>query len=147
MSITIIQILQAMASEDAYIAVLRGPTRAYKEHISVCRADGLATRTRLVFSRKMLNNLMEANFVEQDGSEKEDQITIFKLTYQGREIAKLSLIPRDSTLKAFLKDKLLSGGYPWPENLEGKSIAWLKSEIAAFDSGDRGMDSVEGGTE
>jgi hypothetical protein len=147
MSITTVQILQAMFTEDAYIAVLRGPTRHYKEHISVCRVNGRATRVRLVLSRQQLNDLIGANFVRQDGPEKEDQITVFRLTDQGREIAKLSLIPRDSPLKALLKDKLLSGGYPWPENLDGKSIAWLKSEIAAFDSGDSGMDSVEGGTE
>jgi predicted DNA-binding transcriptional regulator AlpA len=142
MSITIIQILQAMLSEDGYIAVLRGPTRHYKEHISVSRADGRAMRNRLVFSRPQLNDLMGANFVSQDGPENENRITIFKLTDQGKEIAKLSLLPRDSRLKAFLKDKLLDSGYPWPDNLEGKSVAWLKSEIEAIKRLDGAKDQV-----
>jgi hypothetical protein len=62
------------------------------------------------------------------------------LTDRGREIAKLWLVPRDSKLKAFLKDKLLSSSYPWPENLEGKSIAWLKSEIEALKPADGEVD-------
>lgn len=123
-----------MVSEDGYIAVLRGPTHAYREHVSVCRVDGRATRSRLDFSREMLNDLLRANFVKQDGPENESQITIFKLTAHGRRIVKLSLVPRDSTLKAFLKYKLLSSGYPWPDNLDGKSIAWLKAEIEAIKS-------------
>jgi hypothetical protein len=142
MSITIIQILQAMVFEDGYIAVLRGPARDYKEHISVSRADGRATRVRLVFSRKLLNDLVGASFVKQDGPENEQQVTIFKLTDQGRETAKLSLIPRDSQRKAFFKDKLLSNGYPWPNNLDGKSIAWLKSEIDAIKREDGATDQV-----
>jgi hypothetical protein len=31
-----------------------------------------------------------------------------------------------------LKAKLLSLGYPWPKNLQGKSTWWLKSEIGAL---------------
>jgi hypothetical protein len=86
--------------------------------------------------------LLQANFVKQDGPENERQITMFKLTSQGRRTVKLSLIPRDSPLKAFLKDKLLSSGYPWPENLEGKSIAWLKSEIEGIKRADGATDQV-----
>jgi hypothetical protein len=131
-----------MVSEDGYIGVLRGPTRDYKEHITVCRADGRATRSSFVFSREMLIDLVRGNFVKQDGLENDRQITIFKLTDQGRRSAKLSLVPRDSQTKALLKDKLLSSGYPWPENLDGKSIAWLKSEIEAIKRGDGATDQA-----
>jgi hypothetical protein len=34
-----------------------------------------------------------------------------------------------------LKTQLLSLGYPWPENLEGKSISWLEVEIRALKAG------------
>jgi hypothetical protein len=139
MSITTIQILQAMVSEDGYIGVLRGPTYRYKEHISVCRADGQAMRSALVFSRAILNDLVKANFVRQDGLENAQQITIFRLTDEGRRrVAELSLSP--SRLSSSLKSKLLSLGYPWPENLEGKSIAWLKREIEAIKVVDGGTD-------
>jgi hypothetical protein len=40
----------------------------------------------------------------------------------------------DQTLEA-LKAQLLSLGYPWPENLEGKSIRWLEAEIGALKAG------------
>jgi hypothetical protein len=131
MSITIVQILQAMVSEDGYIGVLRGPTYRYKEHISVCRADGRAMRSASVFSRAILNDLVKANFVKQDGLENERQVTIFRLTDDGRRrVAELSLSP--SRLTNSLKAKLLSLGYPWPENLEDKSIAWLRTEIEAI---------------
>jgi hypothetical protein len=129
MSITIVQILRALVSEDGDIAVLRGPTHEYTEHISVRRADGRAMRFAVVCSREMLDDLVRANFVKQDGLENERQITMFKLTDDGRRAAELSLIPRVSPLKTSLKAKLLSLGYPWPDNLEGKSIAWLKAEI------------------
>jgi hypothetical protein len=95
----------------------------------VCRADGRATRSGLVFSPQMLHDLVKANFVKQDGPENERQITKFKLTDDGRRAAELSFIPQVSPLKTSLKAKLLSLGYPWPDNLEGKSIAWLKAEI------------------
>jgi DNA-binding PadR family transcriptional regulator len=38
-------------------------------------------------SREMLNDLVEANFVERDGPENERNVTIFKLTDEGREAA------------------------------------------------------------
>jgi DNA-binding MarR family transcriptional regulator len=41
-------------------------------------------------SREMLNDLVEANFVERDGPENERNVTIFKLTDEGREAANLS---------------------------------------------------------
>jgi hypothetical protein len=122
-----------MLSEDGHIAALRGPTHEYKEHISVCRVDGLGTKFAVVFSRAILNELVKANFVKQDGPENERQVTIFRLTNQGRRIAKLSIVRPASKLKASLKAKLLSLGYPWPDYLEDKSIAWLKTEIAAND--------------
>ena len=40
----------------------------------------------------------------------------------------------DPTQEA-LKTQLLSLGYPWPENLEGKSISWLEAEIRALKAG------------
>jgi hypothetical protein len=40
----------------------------------------------------------------------------------------------DPTLEA-LKVQLFSLGYPWPENLEGKSIRWLEAEIGALKAG------------
>jgi hypothetical protein len=129
MSNTIAQILRALVSDDGDIAVLRGPTPEYKEHISVRRADGSAMRFAVVCSRETLNDLVKANLVIQHGPETERQITMFKLTDDGRRAAELSFIPRVSPLKTSLKAKLLSLGYPWPDNLEGKSIAWLKAEI------------------
>ena len=69
---------------------------------------------------------MKANFVKQDGPENERQITIFKLTDDGREAA------AGSPLKTSLKAKLLNLGHPWPDNLKDKSIAWLKAEIEAI---------------
>jgi hypothetical protein len=45
----------------------------------------------------MLDNLVKANFVEQDGPENEHHITIFKLTDEGREAAK----PPPRTPKSF----------------------------------------------
>lgn len=126
MSNTIAQILRALGSDDGDIAVLRGPTHEYKEHISVRRADGSAMRFAVVCSRKTLNDMVKANFVKQDGPENERQITIFKLTDDGREAA------AGSPLKTSLKAKLLNLGHPWPDNLKGKSIAWLKAEIEAI---------------
>jgi hypothetical protein len=35
-------------------------------------------------------------------------------------------------LKEALKAQLLSLGYPWPENLEGKSMRWLEAELRAI---------------
>jgi hypothetical protein len=40
----------------------------------------------------------------------------------------------DPTQEA-LKTQLLSLGYPWPENLEGKSISWLEAKIRALKAG------------
>jgi hypothetical protein len=68
---------------------------------------------------------VKANFVKQDGPENERQITMFKLTDDGRDA------PAGSPLKISLKAKLLNLGYPWPDNLKGKSIVWLKAEIEA----------------
>jgi hypothetical protein len=90
MSITAIQILQAMVYEGGHIEVLRGPTPQYEEYISVCRANGLVVKLAGTLSREMLNDLVEANFVERDGPENERNVTIFKLTDEGREAANLS---------------------------------------------------------
>lgn len=88
MSITAIQILQAMVYEGGHIEVLRGPTPQYEEY-SVCRANGLVVKLAGTLSREMLNDLVEANFVERDGPENERNVTIFKLTDEGREAANL----------------------------------------------------------
>jgi hypothetical protein len=87
MPITKTHILREMISENGHIAVLRGPTSLCKEYILVCRADGRATRSASAFSREMLNDLVNANFVNRDGPENERQITMFKLTDDGRRAA------------------------------------------------------------
>jgi hypothetical protein len=84
MSITATQIVQAMFYDDGHIEVLRGPTLDYKEYISVGRADGLAVTVSGILSRKILNELVAANFVKQDGPENDRMVTIFRLTDEGR---------------------------------------------------------------
>jgi hypothetical protein len=96
------------------------PAPQYKECILVCRADGRATRSALAFSREMLDDLVNANFVKRDGPENERQTTMFKLTDDGRRAAELSFMPPVSPLKTSLKAKLLSLGYPWPDNLDDR---------------------------
>jgi hypothetical protein len=123
MSMTTTEILQRMISEGGQIAVLRGPTPKYKELISVCRGDGVAGGT---LSREILNDRIEANLVEQDGRENECKLAIFKLTDHGSKKA------AGSRLEKYLKAKLISLGYRWPEHLEAKSIAWLEAEISAI---------------
>ena len=90
-SITATQILRAMASENAHIAVLRGPTHEYQEYISLSRADGLAVAIKFAgtLSREMLTALVEANFVKRDGPENAHNVTVFKLTDEGRMAANL----------------------------------------------------------
>jgi hypothetical protein len=122
MSMTTAEVLQTMISENGHIAVLRGPTAKYRNHLCVCRADGLSIGT---LCRETLNDLVAVNFVKQDGPENENKLSIFKLTDYGKEAAK-------SPLETYLTAKLISLGYPWPENLEGNSIAWLEAEIAAI---------------
>jgi hypothetical protein len=38
----------------------------------------------------------------------------------------------DTPLVKAKKAKLIALGYPWPENLEGKSLEWLDTEIRAM---------------
>jgi hypothetical protein len=38
----------------------------------------------------------------------------------------------DTPLVKAMKAKLIALGYPWPENLEGKSLEWLDTEIRAM---------------
>ena len=80
--------IQAMVYEGGHIEVLRGPTPQYEEYISVCRANGLVVKLAGTLSREMLNDLVEANFVERDGPENERNVTI-KLTDEGREARRL----------------------------------------------------------
>jgi hypothetical protein len=89
MSITAIEILRAMVYGDGYIEALRGPTLDYKEYISVRRADGLAVTFRGILSPEMLNELVSANFVKQDGPENDRMVTIFKVTDEGTAEAAL----------------------------------------------------------
>jgi hypothetical protein len=89
MSITATQTVQAMVYNDGHIEVLRGPTLDYKEYISVCRADGLAVTVSGILSREILNELVAANFVKQDGPENDRMVTIFWLTDEGRADAAL----------------------------------------------------------
>jgi hypothetical protein len=84
MSMTATQIVQAMVYDDGHIGVLRGPTLDYKEYISVCRADGLAVTVSGILSSEILNELVAANFVKQDGPENDRMVTIFRLTDEGR---------------------------------------------------------------
>jgi hypothetical protein len=121
MSTTIAEILQRMVSVDGWIVALRSPTPAYKKHIAVCRADGVAVD---ILSSEILDELVEANLVQEDHRENETKI-FFKLTDDGRAAAK-------EPLEKYLKAKLVSLGYPWPDNLEAKSIAWLEAEIRAI---------------
>ena len=99
MSMTIAEILQRMVSVDGCIVVLRNPTPAYKKHIVVCRADGVAVD---ILSCEIFDDLIEANLVQQDHCENETKI-IFKLTDYGREAAK-------TPLEKNLKEKLVSLG-------------------------------------
>jgi len=121
MSMTTAEILQRMVSMDGCIAVLRSPTPAYKKHIVVCRADGVAID---ILSCETFVDLIESNLIQQDHCENETKI-IFKLTDCGRETGR-------TPLKNYLKAKLISVGYPWPDNLEAQSIAWLEAEIKAI---------------
>lgn len=126
MSMTIAEVLQLMISEGGHIAVLRGPTQEYKGFVTVCRGDGVAGS---VLSREMLDELVKANFIKQHGRENESKLTLFKLTDDGREANK-------PAFEKCLKAKLVSLGYPWPENLEGKSVDWVEAEIRAITCAD-----------
>jgi uncharacterized protein YjhX (UPF0386 family) len=119
MSMTTAETLQMMAS-GGRIAVLRRPTPKYNEHIAVCRADGVAIST---LTREILNDLVEANLVKQDGGD--ESKAIFSLTDYGKESVK-------TPLEKYLKARLVSLGYPWPQSLDDKSIAWLEAEIRAI---------------
>jgi hypothetical protein len=80
MMMTTTDILKAMVSEDGHIRVLRGPT---DEYISIYRADSIAMFAETI-SREILDDLVNASFVKQDGPENEHKVTIFKLTNDGR---------------------------------------------------------------
>jgi hypothetical protein len=121
MSMTTAEILQMLASVGGRIAALRSPTPEYKEHIAVCRADGVAIG---ILTREILDDLVEANLVKQDDCEHESK-AIFELSDYGKEAVK-------TPLEKYLKAKLISLGYPWPQNLDTKSIAWLEAEIRAI---------------
>jgi hypothetical protein len=117
---TAAEILQLIASVGGCIAVLRRPTPQYKDHIAVCRADGVAIG---ILTREILDDLIKANLVKEAGED--ESKAIFELTDDGKEAAK-------TPLEKYLKSKLISLGYPWPDNLEAKSIAWLEAEISAI---------------
>ncbi len=87
----------------------------------VGRADGVVIDN---LSCEIFDDLIEANLAGQDHYENETEL-IFKLTDCGREAAK-------TPLEKYLKAKLITLGYPWPEDPEAKSIAWLEAEIRAI---------------
>jgi len=124
------EILEKLFSGGGHIAALRGPTTDYRDFISLCIRDGPVTGT---LSREFLSDLIEVNFVKQDGPENESGLTIFKLTDDIRRGA-------GSPLKRFLKSKLIRLGYPWPEHLETKTIDWLKTEIRSITTAARRAD-------
>ena len=64
---TTTEILGAMVAEDGHVEVLRGPTA---EYITVCRPDGRALLEGGL-PRSMLDDLVAASFVRQDGSQRE----------------------------------------------------------------------------
>jgi hypothetical protein len=107
-----------MVPTGSRIVLLRTPTPQYREHVAVCHAGGLAIHT---LRPEVLENLVAANLVERDVSQNDGKF-VFQLTERGREVVK-------KPLEKYLKAKLLSLGYPWPENLEGKSVDWLEAEI------------------
>ena len=110
-----------MVSAGGHIVVLRNPAPEYKKHIAVCRADDSVI---CVVSSEILDDLVEANFVKQDDCKSEVEL-IFRLTDCGREATR-------TPLEKYMVAKLISLGYPWPDNLEAKSIAWLEAEIRAI---------------
>ena len=113
--------LQIMVSAGGHMVVLRSPAPEYEKHIAACRADDIAIG---ILSGEILDDLFEADFVKQDDCEDEAR-PIFRLTDWGREAVKT---PLEKSPKA----KLVSLGYPWPEHLEAKSIAWLEAETRAI---------------
>jgi DNA-binding PadR family transcriptional regulator len=120
MSTTTAEMLQLIASVGGYIVVLRSPTAKYKEYIAVCGADGVAIS---ILTREILDGLVEANLVKRD--HEDESKVIFELTDYGKEAAK-------TPLEKYLTAKLISLGYPWPDNLENKSTAWLEAEIQSI---------------
>jgi hypothetical protein len=120
MSMTTAELLQMMASVGGRIAVLQSPTPAYKDYIAVCRADGVAIG---ILTREVLDDLIESNLVKQDGGD--ESKAIFELTDYGKETAR-------TPLEKYLRAELISLGYPWPQSLDDKSIAWLEDEIRAI---------------
>jgi hypothetical protein len=68
------EILEIMISGGDYIVALRNPTHQYKNHIVVCRGDGVAVD---ILSRETLDDLVEANFIEQDDCDNETGIRTY----------------------------------------------------------------------
>jgi hypothetical protein len=72
-----------MASVGGRIEVLQSPTPAYKDHIAVCRADGVGIG---ILPREALDDLVESNFVKQDGEE--ESKAVFELADYGERPAR-----------------------------------------------------------
>jgi hypothetical protein len=81
---TTTEILCAMIAEDGHIEVLKGPTA---EYITVCRPDGRALLEGDL-PRSILDDLLAASFVRQDGQENERRVTVFRLTSDGKATGK-----------------------------------------------------------
>jgi len=78
------EILKAMVDANGHIRVLNGPTA---EHITVCRSDGSALLEGDL-PREILDDFQRQAFVWQDGEENAKQVTVFRLTNDGKSAGK-----------------------------------------------------------
>jgi hypothetical protein len=78
-----------------------------------------------------LVRLLEQPFAKEHASV--DDVSLF-LLHELRDEFQMTRpqAPPDAELKKSLQAELLSLGYPWPDNLEDKSISWLEVEIRAI---------------
>jgi hypothetical protein len=78
-----------------------------------------------------LIRLLEQPFAKEHASV--DDVSLF-LLHELRDKLQMTLSQArpDVQLKKSLQAELLGLGYPWPDNLEGRSISWLEAEIRAI---------------
>ena len=77
------EILQKMVAEGGHIEVFQGSFTA-REYIYVCRPDGRALFASNM-PREMLDQLVRLSFVVMDREENERQVTIYRLTPDGKK--------------------------------------------------------------